>query len=652
MSQKIKFILPDRFKWSKYKIISTDGRLLYKGSKSTVKLKARTMYQVLVDNDMTTIFTVHSSVHSNTKVAINPHTTIATIFCFSQLLDADIRIHAKRCNNQYITRLSVAKEIMSNFINMRGDISATLKKGPNGLETNSWRLFNFLANILLACLYDKRIACALNNITGQSNILKSFHYIASNPFKNISEIYALGCGVEQRYFPSICSIEQIGQFTLSLKVNTSGALNYLPGGPAAISIDKYQNVWISLNTVQGTDGSNTWAMVLGKDAKPKSFSPVFPILGAAYGNAYDKYRDVVILGSFGWGSNNIAYNPFEGSISIFNAKNGRTLTPPNGYTDDLHRVQGIAVDLKGNYWICSWGSNDPLGSINGFSRSSNVTMNEYNSSIVCYLDGNPQKKLVYEIDIDENGPSPNYGPFAILVDSNNNIFVSIGGSDQNGKIINSAIIKLSLNRKMNRIILLAQSVATSFYFYKGIAVDSNDNVFVASFKEDKILMFDNYLNPITDYYEAQSGPWGVYVDNRDNIWVANFLKENDISSGFHVTKLKQYKLKQYKLKQYKLKQYKLKQYNSQLRQVGKFTLPSGGEPVTLATGRVITDLKGPIYSPLMRQTYNLADAAGNLYVANNWKPSLFTDLFNNGDADPGGDGVVIFIGCAAPRNLT
>ena len=114
--------------------------------------------------------------------------------------------------------------------------------------------------------------------------------------------------------------------------------------------------------VQGTDGSNTFAMVLGPNGQPTDFSPIFPVLGGAYGIAYDQNKDHVIFGSYGWGANYNVYNPFVGSISIFAAESGKLKTPPGGFTTDLNRVQGIAIDSKGNYWMASWGSHIPMGS--------------------------------------------------------------------------------------------------------------------------------------------------------------------------------------------------------------------------------------------------------------------------------------------------
>jgi hypothetical protein len=47
---------------------------------------------------------------------------------------------------------------------------------------------------------------------------------------------------------------------------------------------------------------------------------------------------------------------------------------------------------------------------------------------------------------------------------------------------------------------------------------------------------------------------------------------------------------------------------------------------------------------MMRQTAAAIDQAGNLWTLNNWKPDFDIDIRSN----PGGDGVVIFVGLAPP----
>jgi hypothetical protein len=76
-------------------------------------------------------------------------------------------------------------------------------------------------------------------------------------------------------------------------------------------------------------------------------------------------------------------------------------------------------------------------------------------------------------------------------------------------------------------------------------------------------------------------------------------------------------------------------------------LPSAGDQVLLHNG---DPLYGPYaeiqsYKPLMRMTAVVLDMAGNVWAINNWKPEGIEDTLL---ANPGGDGIVIFIGLAAP----
>jgi len=79
-----------------------------------------------------------------------------------------------------------------------------------------------------------------------------------------------------------------------------------------------------------------------------------------------------------------------------------------------------------------------------------------------------------------------------------------------------------------------------------------------------------------------------------------------------------------------------------------YSLPSAGSQVLLNSGSPLYGTGAPpSYLPLMRLTSVNADMAGNIWATNNWKPSAINDIAPN-DANPGGDGVVIFIGVAAP----
>src|SRR5204863_6404486 len=85
-----------------------------------------------------------------------------------------------------------------------------------------------------------------------------------------------------------------------------------------------------------------------------------------------------------------------------------------------------------------------------------------------------------------------------------------------------------------------------------------------------------------------------------------------------------------------------------------YTVPNQGDPILLADLTPLYGDQGPtIYIPFMRVTAVNVDAAGNVWCCNNWKP-IFTldavgDPLEGEAANPGGDGMVIFVGLAKPR---
>ena len=79
--------------------------------------------------------------------------------------------------------------------------------------------------------------------------------------------------------------------------------------------------------------------------------------------------------------------------------------------------------------------------------------------------------------------------------------------------------------------------------------------------------------------------------------------------------------------------------------MARTSLPSGGSQVLLHNGEPLYGPgQPPSFSPLMRQTNCVIDRAGNVWAINNWKPNFDVDV----RANPGGDGIVIFVGLAKP----
>jgi hypothetical protein len=182
---------------------------------------------------------------------------------------------------------------------------------------------------------------------------------------------------------------------------------------------------------------------------------------------------------------------------------------------------------------------------------------------------------------------------------------------------------------------------------KGIAIDSLGNIWVASGGDDYVYAFERDGTPIGQYNAGQIwGPWGVAIDGNDNVWVANFgpLRFKNTFTGrlTHLAGANPETRPEGTTTGYVLSPAKT-----------GYTLPTQGEPVLLADLTPLYGLDGPAVTiPFMRNTACNIDAAGNVWCCNNWKPIFNLDLIGDPleceEANPGGDGMVIFVGMAKP----
>jgi hypothetical protein len=176
---------------------------------------------------------------------------------------------------------------------------------------------------------------------------------------------------------------------------------------------------------------------------------------------------------------------------------------------------------------------------------------------------------------------------------------------------------------------------------KAVDIDSDGFVWVASGGDDTVYRLDPEGNVVGAYKGGGiNAPWSVRLDDSGNAWVANFGKMTTeppdniyehaavsllagpgSPSGLPV--------------------------GTALTPPSGYTLPTAGAPVLLSNGTPLSETGNgtqPAFTPLMRAVSAIPDRAGNVWVSNNWKPNFTADLIG----DPGGDGMVIFVGIAAP----
>jgi hypothetical protein len=539
-------------------------------------------------------------------VRINELTTVASAYAFAQFFASDYSIAGSA------VPLSIAAGMAENLVSaLSGTASTVIQTSPNGYETNTWSALGTLGNVLASCTQGISNACtnlfalsASANGLAPTTTLQAIVNIALNPAANVSGIYNLG-SVVTSYSPALTGgqgpsstapLQKLDAWTMAVKVNNSGNASCPFGGPANVAFDVNGYAWINNNVVQGTPNSANCLIVLKPNGQPAtgvSNTPTSPItgggiLGLGFGVAIDKLG-YIWSGSFGWGN----AVPTSGIVTKLSSL-GVPISPASGYTSGLLRVQGVAVDQSNNVWMASYGNNAV------------VVYPNQTTTPLSYVDSNTE-------------------PFGMAITSDGYAWVTYTGSDTVSKLrytngVVSKLFTVSLPSGSNP---------------KGVAVDSLGNAWVAAGKTSTVYAI-NSSGTIVGTYTGQgiNGPWGISLDAKGNVWVANFGTDTP-SARYGIVKL---------CGATSNCPYGVAMGTAITPSTG-YTVPSNGNQVLLNSGQPLYGTGAPpSYLPLMRMTSVNADMAGNIWAANNWKPSGLVDLSSN----PGGDGMVIFVGVAAP----
>jgi hypothetical protein len=541
-----------------------------------------------------------------TSVTINELTTVAASYSMAQFLRTGVI-----SGNSF--GLQIAAGMNDNIVtSATGESSPVLLTSPNADQTNSLRSTRSLANLLAACVNDPGVAASLFDLTTSPgglpshNTAEALANLARDPGQNVDGIYALTL-LSDLYSPPLVEIPDA--WTMTVKVNDSGDDSILIGGPGNLAFDERGYAWVTNNVIQGQTISSHFVLAFkpnGKPADGRNGTPRSPltgggILGTGFGVTVDPFGSVW-FGNFGWGDCSGCDPSLDGngSLSRF-ALSGAAVSQPNGYQGGPVRAQGLGSDAGGNIWISSFADD----------------------SVYVFIGGNPHQSVGFH-------QYDGSGPFDVAIAADGTAWVSNTGGlpfgDHPRSVAKYALVNGVLEQQF--VHFLGQGL-------RGLSVDSHGNAWVASQGDSMVYAIRPDDTEIGHFNGGgMDGPWDTAVDGEDNVWVANFgpLESGPPFIG-RLTKLAGVNAPPGK------------KVGDPISPATGYTVPTAGSEVLLHNG---DPLYGPgttaSFIPMMRQTAVVIDQAGNIWSINNWKPDFDIDVASN----PGGDGIIIFVGFAPP----
>lgn len=542
---------------------------------------------------------------------VNELTTVAAAFGMAQFA-------AGTALQGPVPGLRIAAGMCANLVPAySGMPSPVMQSSPNADETIALRSIRALGNLVAACVRGvpdaTRTLLALATPPGGDAPADTFQAlvgIARSPANNVGAIFRQA-RLADVYTPALGPEQQPDAWTLAVKVNDSGDDGFMFGGPANVVFDANGYAWIANNVVQGQPYSAKCIMVLrpdgrpadGTDGEPKS--PVFGggIWGPGWGIDIDPDGNVWV-GNYGWGYDDDP--PAGGSVTELRP-DGTPVSGDDGYTNVIQRVQATRSDTQGNIWMASF----------------------ENDLLVCYQEGDQTRAL-----------SVNSGsrPFGVAIAEDGSAWVTNGGGLGWPEANPGTVCRYSIGGDG----LKLEMEAAVGYATKVVALDSQQYGWIASSGDSKVYRVSPDGQEIRQFDGGGiDTPWGIAVDGEDNVWVSNFGKlgpgEVFTTGALSVLAGDTQKNRDAGLNT-----------GDPISPSTGYTLKSAGDPVRLHNGELLYGQGSePCYDPLMRSTSCVIDQAGNVWVVNNWKPDFSSDFLPK-NGNPGGDGIVIFVGLAKP----
>lgn len=470
----------------------------------------------------------------------------------------------------------------------RGVPAKFLLQFPNGTSTETLSTFNSLASIIAGCVDGSNDCDAFLDAATDAwgvrpdTTWEAMTLLPTNPSGDAPGVFAQ-VPVDPQFTP-VRTAAPSG-WVIALRFYGNG---HQFNGPGNVAFDAQGRVWANDNATVSPQpkkvcpGLDLFLLDPYSHGQPMETFTGGGLNGAGFGIAIDP-RNHVWVSNFGFTGSECPVAPTSNSVSEFDPS-GQPLSGDEGYFDGpLSWPQGIKSDVDGNVWIANCG----------------------NDSIVVYPEGDHTRSTVVgtgipkAFDVAQNAQgavfaTANAGDrvFGFAPDGSPLPGSPFGDSTTLSKPLGAASDSLGNVWVSNSgVIDIPCSSGTSF---EAPAPGPHLQGTVAKVGAD---------GSVAGFGGAgMTVPWGIAVDGDDNLWVANFAGER----------------------------------LSHLCGARASTCPSGevGAPISPVDS-------GYSFDGLQRNTGVQVDPSGNVWLTNNW-------IAIPVQTDPFGDGLVVYLGMAAP----
>lgn len=449
------------------------------------------------------------------QIVVNELTTVATGYGLAQFI-AGYRVAGPSPGPRNAAMMA------ANLADpMTGRIASTLRTDPNGNRTSTLATFKSVANMLAGCARKASSCSRLFRLTAPpgarppGGALQAVANIAKHPWQNVGRLASLARERPAPYGGALPPGEDPAAWTMPLRFDGDGRTL---DGPGNTAFDDEGNAYVTNNYEYGADPT---IPVCGSDLLPVfapdgSFIEGSPfrgggLSGAGYGITLDPLGDLWVA-NFGFAAPAPGcpddQQPPHNSVSQFRQE-GVAVSPDTGWTyGGISWPQGTVSDRRRTIWVANCSSGD-----------------------VTRMPGDdPEAAVGIETGLEE--------AFDLVVNGRGQVAVTgLGNSklailDNQGTPLPGSPLDsdaLGLDRPM------------------GMALDSQGNMWIANSglidlpcpdpvdaeitgRGGSLSLLGRDLQPRTSVGNVFKGggltiPWGIAVDGNDNVWVANFGKQ-------------------------------------------------------------------------------------------------------------------------------